>query len=188
MPPGWLAPILWSCAIQEFSMNRVAFAARGRTTSPPHAATSLMESPGRPAAAPAMRRLEDRQFLEMDRSYARSGGTATGDEVARRLRRWSEQPLSTIARWIVDRRIVCFEWEGQTLVPLFQFDLDDMTIRAGVTAVVNELKDVFDMWELAVWFAQPNTWLDEACPVDEILTRPHDVLQAARSDRFVALG
>jgi hypothetical protein len=135
-----------------------------------------------------MCRLEDRQFLEMDRSYARSGGTASGDEVARRLRRWSEQPLSTIARWIADRRIVCFEWESQTLVPLFQFDLDDMTIRAGVTSVVNELKDVSDMQELAVWFARPNTWLNEACPVDEILSRPHEALRAARSDRFVALG
>lgn len=169
-------------------MNRLAFAATGRTRSLAHAADALIPGLGRAAAVPAMRRLEDRQFLEMERSYARSGGIATGDDLTRRLRRWSEQPLSTIARWIVDRRIVCFEWQGQTLAPLFQFNLNDMTIRSGVTSVVNELKDVFDMWELAVWFAQPNTWLDDDCPVDEIVTRPQDVLQAARSDRFIALG
>ena len=72
------------------------------------------------------RRLEDRQFLAMSRAYARSGGLASGDEIARRLRRREAQPLSTIARWIVDRRIVSLDWQSQMLIPLFQFDLTDI--------------------------------------------------------------
>lgn len=135
-----------------------------------------------------IRRLEDRQFLEMHRAFARSGGLAAGDEIARRLRRRAEQPLSTIARWIVDRRIVCIEWQSQTLIPLFQLDLHDISPKPEVAKVVNELRDVFDNWELALWFAQPNAWLDGACPVDAIPLKPVDVLQAARGDRFVALG
>lgn len=134
------------------------------------------------------RRLEDRQFLAMNRAYARSGGMASGDEIARRMRRRTEQPLSTVARWIVERRIVSLEWQSQTLIPLFQFDLCEMTLRSEVSQVISELKHVFDSWELAVWFAEPNVWLDGASPVDAIQLMPIDVLQAARADRFVALG
>jgi hypothetical protein len=134
------------------------------------------------------RRVEDREFLAMQRAFAQSGGgLANGDDIARLMRRHSAQPLSTLARWIVDRRVVSFVWRGQTWLPLFQFD-PDMQPRADACAIVAELVGVYDDWELALWFVQPSEWLDDATPLERFGANPFDVLQAARIDRFVANG
>jgi hypothetical protein len=136
----------------------------------------------------SFRRTEDRQFVMMESAYLRTGGLVSGDEVARILRRHSGQPISKLARWIVERSIVSFYWNSRTLVPLFQFDRTDMSMRAGTNAVVRELHDVFDDWDLATWFAQPNAWLNDAAPVDVIEEDQPAVVQAARADRYIALG
>jgi hypothetical protein len=133
-------------------------------------------------------RLEDRQFLEMEQAFRASGGIASGDELAGRLRRCSEQPISVLARWIVERRAVSFPWQSQTLLPLFQFDLSTMTLRPAVIETVCELKDVFDDWDLAMWFARPNAWLSDSSPVNLIEVDAPAVLNAARADRFIAQG
>ena len=133
-------------------------------------------------------RLEDRQFLEMEQAFRATGGLVSGDELARRLRRHADQPISTLARWIVERRALSFAWQTRTLLPMFQFDLSDMTLRPTVTAVARELKDVFDDWDLVLWFARPNVWLSDSAPVDLIAADAPAVLDAARADRFIALG
>jgi hypothetical protein len=93
-----------------------------------------------------------------------------------------------LARWIVERRVVSFGWHGEYLVPMFQFDRADMTVRRPVSAILDELDGTFDDWDLATWFALPNTWLDDEAPVDVVLRDPHATLQAARADRFIARG
>ena len=133
-------------------------------------------------------RIEDRQFLEMDSAFRRTGGLASGDEVARLLRRQSEQPISTLARWIVAREVVSFEWRSQTLLPLFQFDRHDLLLRPRAAHIVQELAGTFDDWETALWFAQPNAWLHDMAPADAIVHNAAEVFHAARADRFVAHG
>jgi hypothetical protein len=133
-------------------------------------------------------RLEDRQFLEMGRAFRATGGLVGGDDLARRLRRHSDQPISTLARWIVERRAVSLAWQAQTMLPVFQFDMSDMTLRPAVIAAVDELKDVFDDWDLALWFARPNAWLFDCAPVDVIAVDGPAVVDAARADRFIAHG
>lgn len=140
-----------------------------------------------PAAAFA-RRIEDRQYLEMEHAFEASGGLVCGDDLARRLRRYANQPLSTVARWIVERRAVSLVWEGQTLLPLFQFEQSDMTLRPIVGATIDALKDVFDNWTLALWFARPNTRLSGRLPVDVVGIDGATVLGAARAERFTLLG
>jgi hypothetical protein len=68
--------------------------------------------------------------------------------------------------------MVSYVWQSQTLVPMFQFDRSDMALRRGVSQVIDELADTFDDWELAAWFAAPNSWLEGAAPVDLIDTDP----------------
>jgi hypothetical protein len=136
----------------------------------------------------AFQRLEDRQFLSMQRAFSTHGGIASGDEIVRRLRLRADQPLSTLARWIVGRTIVHIEWQGNTLIPMFQFDLADMSVRATTARVLSELIGVFDDWDLALWFAQPNSWLHDMAPVDALESHPLEVVHAARADRFVARG
>jgi len=159
---------------------------------PGHAGEPLEAWFFRPVARRPMpsfqQRLEDRQFLEMEQAFRASGGIAGGDELASRLRRRSEQPISMLARWIVERRAVSFPWRSQTLLPLFQFDLSTMTLRPAVVETVCELKDVFDDWDLALWFARPNAWLSDSAPVNLIEVDTAAVLNAARADRFIAQG
>jgi hypothetical protein len=120
--------------------------------------------------------------------YERTGGLMRSEEVLFLLRRRSSQALSLLARWIVDQRVVTFEWQGDRLVPMFQFELADMSIRPEAAAVLAELAGVFDDWELASWFAVPNAWLQRRNPVDTLQADTQAVLDAARADRFVARG
>lgn len=132
--------------------------------------------------------LADRQVHAMLAGYRKSGGVADGDAVASLLRLRFDQPMSLLARWIVSRQVVSFTWRGQTQLPLFQFELDRMAVRESVRTVVAELSMAFDDWDLASWFAQPNSWLGGAVPADAIEHDLDSVLHAARADRFVAMG
>ena len=129
-----------------------------------------------------------RQFAAMRTATRRHGGIAHSDVVLLLLRGHAPQPLSRLARWIVAREVVSFEWESTTWLPLFQFDLRDMSVRPDVAAVTCELRDVFDDWELMGWFTSPNGWLGYELPVDLRAVQPAAVLEAARADRFVARG
>jgi len=120
--------------------------------------------------------------------YERTGGLMRSEEVLFLLRRRSSQALSMLARWIVDQRVVSVAWQADRLVPMFQFDLADMSIRPDVAAVLAELSGTFDDWELANWFAEPNAWLQNRTPADALQADPQAVLDAARADRFVARG
>jgi hypothetical protein len=124
----------------------------------------------------------------MVKVYERAGGLMRSEEVLFLLRRRSSQPLSLLARWIVDQRVVTFEWQADRLVPMFQFDLADMSIRPEAGAVLAELAGAFDDWELASWFAEPNAWLQGRSPVDVLQADTPAVLEAARADRFIVRG
>ena len=141
-----------------------------------------------PLPATLGRRLEDRQFLTMHRAFALTGGLLTGDQAANIMRRHAEQPISSLARRIVDRTVLSIVWESQILLPAFQFDRATMSVRPAVRLVINELAAAFDDWEMALWFAEPNAWLEGTAPVDLLEKRPTSVLQAARVDRFVVTG
>jgi hypothetical protein len=55
-------------------------------------------------------------------------------------------------------------------------------------AVLVELVGVYDDWELATWFAQPNPWLADCTPADTLAVAAPEVLSAARAERFVEVG
>lgn len=128
------------------------------------------------------------QFVEMSQAFRAQGGLACGDEVARSMGRHHGQPISVLAHLIVGRGIVHIAWRGQILVPLFQFHRASMTPRAAVAEAIGELACVFDDWELALWFTQPNAWLGGHCPCELAERDDADMVEAARADRFVARG
>jgi len=127
---------------------------------------------------------EDRQLAATVHAYERAGGLMHADEVAQRMRRHHDQPLSLLARWIVTRALVVVPHGRDTLVPLFQFDSAAMTLHAALAPVLRELTPVFDDLQLAQWFSTPNTALGGCMPME--LLGHAAVLQAARTDRFVA--
>jgi hypothetical protein len=174
---------------QESSMSTI-LVERERCTVIEPLAASVTASRRSLRSPPASweREFVDAQQAEMFRTYRRTGGLASGDEVTLLLRKRTAQPISLLARWIATQRAVSFTWKGQFLLPLFQFELSDMSVRAAVSAVLDELAGVFDDGELAAWFALPNAWLQGAAPVDVLDVEQAAVLNAARADRYVARG
>jgi hypothetical protein len=104
------------------------------------------------------------------------------------LRRRVEQPISMLARWIVGRQLLAFSWCGENLIPMFQLDSAYAGPLPVIHQVVTELGEVFDDIELLTWFAEPNMWLGERRPAELVVSDPAAVLDAARADRFVAVG
>lgn len=120
--------------------------------------------------------------------YKRHGGVLSGDELVRTMRDHQAQPMSLLARRIVERRMVCFACHSQTYIPSFQFASKPVELLSGVQAVLLELVPALDDYALAHWFAMPNCWLQFKVPAVLVARDPLAVLQAARADRYVARG
>lgn len=131
---------------------------------------------------------EDREFMMMSRVFGEHGGMVTADELVQSMRTNLAQPLSIVGRWIAERAAVQFAWRSQTWFPRFQFAGNPISIRPAVSQVVLELRDAYDDWELALWFASRNEWLDHAPPIEAIQRDAAAVMSAARVDRFIAKG
>jgi hypothetical protein len=130
----------------------------------------------------------DREFAAMSRAFREHDGMVTADDLVHSMRTCLPQPLSVIGRWIAQRAAVQLVWRSQTYFPWFQFARNPISIRRPVAEVVLELRDAFDDWDIALWFASGNEWLDRASPIDVIGRDAAEVLRAARIDRFIAKG
>lgn len=120
----------------------------------------------------------DRLFVHLLCAYRGHGGLARRDEVLRRGHPVRE-PWSAPA--------IQFDWSGVGWLPLFQFDGSGSALREDCRAVLAELA-ALSGWRAALWFVEPNAWLDDHRPLDLIDTDAGRVHQAARADRYVALG
>ena len=130
----------------------------------------------------------DREFVAMLKAFRETGGLARGDEVAAQLSQRGTGDVSRLARWLVSRDALGFDWRGELWVPMFQFDLGTMTLRPEATQVASELAAVFDPWALSLWFATPNAWLAERLPAEVLAVDADAVFDAARADRFAVNG
>ena len=141
---------------------------------------------------PALARAEpcDRDFAALREAYRATGGIARGDDLARMLNDRHSGDFVSLAMLILAREVFAFQWQQTFWVPMFQFELRDLSVKSNANAhqVLSELVDQFDGWALAVWFAQPNPWLHGARPVDLLNSNLAEVLEAARTDRFIAAG
>lgn len=130
----------------------------------------------------------DQRFIAMLDGYRASGGLAREHEVLALSKCRGGPDAATLAHWVALRKVISFEWQSQTWLPLFQFTRLDMQPQVELARVLAELTPVCDAWELATWFAQPNPWLADRTPVDTMATDLPALLNAARAERFVANG
>lgn len=136
------------------------------------------------------------QWLTTSAAFADTGGLVSGDELAELIRQQCDaaaqllmpQPVSLVARWIVSHSVVTIDSPWGRMLPLFQFDLPRAAVHPGMRLLLSELQGVFDDAELALWFVTPNDWLDGARPALAMHSALPAVRQAARTDRYVALG
>lgn len=130
-------------------------------------------------------------------SYRGNGGLARAEHVLSSLSRRGVADLSSMARWIVECRVISFDWQSEIWLPLFQFDPVDMSLRPEVAPLIAEWDGLLDARELAQWFARPNGWLGELSPAEVIAAHAGrflrdddfaELLNAARADRFAVAG
>ncbi len=133
----------------------------------------------------AQERQQNNQFVTLLNAFRRSGGLARAEEVAARFKRQGISDMSPLAGWIVKRQVISVEWQSKIWLPLFQFNPQGMSLRTGLGSVLSELVTLYDDWDLAAWFAQPNPWLSDALPADALAIVPAQVLNAARAERTV---
>lgn len=162
-----------------------------RTVAPVESASEDMPSKPVAAATPAQPVSHfptPLGFVALLSAYRSTGGTVRGDDLSRHVRSDAPGHLTNLARKLVSGAILSFSWRQTLWVPLFQFEPNGTDVKPTVTRVVDELTGAFDTWEIAVWFVQPNSWLKDQRPVDLLDSHAAEVLQAARVDRFVAMG
>lgn len=141
-------------------------------------------APQRQAAPPP----SDAQFRGLRAAYGHLGGLARGDDLARLLEDRQQGDCVSLAKVLVGREVFGFKWHEELWIPMFQFELRDLSIKTAHRAVLAELTPVFDNWSLADWFARPNSWLCDQSPVHVLGSNLPAVLAAARADRFIASG
>ncbi len=129
----------------------------------------------------------DRQFMEMLDSYRTTNGLARAQEVFTMYKFHHGTDVATLARWIVKREVISFDWQSKVWIPLFQFDRTDKSILPGMNLVLSVLNPFFGPWEMAIWFAQPNRCLQGRTPAEAMGSDPQGVLSAACMDRFIAV-
>lgn len=132
--------------------------------------------------------LDSQGFDKLVGAYQTSGGTARADHLALLMEHKNKGNFASVAKRIVSRDIFSYEWQNHFWVPMFQFNPHDLSPKQEVRRVVHELSAVLDNWTLALWFTQPNAWLNGQRPVDRVDSHFSDVLNAARADRIVAAG
>ena len=128
----------------------------------------------------------DHQFITLLDAYRGSGGLAPAQEVLALFRRHRNDGPATLTHLIIDKSVICFGWQSTIWLPLFQFRPADMSTLPGLDPVLAELNSSFDAWQLANWFAQPNSWLDGDTPTRLLGIDPQAVLTAARALRRMA--
>ncbi len=128
----------------------------------------------------------DCMFMGMLDSYRCSGGLARAQEVFTIYRLQNGSDVATLARWIVKREVISFDWQSKVWLPLFQFNRVHMAPHAGLQPVLDILNTVFSPWEIALWFTQGNTWLEGCTPANSLESRAHAVLHAANADCLIA--
>ena len=127
-----------------------------------------------------------RDFDTMLAAYMWSGGIARHQEVASRLEETQAGTSSSLQRLLDSHAVFAFDWRGSLWLPMFQFQQPAMFVRPPSRKVLSELAGVFDGWSLAVWYLQPNIWLENRRPIDMLDKHPSAVVAAARGDRFIA--
>lgn len=149
-----------------------------------HPLRGLLPADAPEAALPVGGEAErDRQFVRMLRAFRETGGLARGDEVADLLMQRNAGDVSRLARWIVTRQVISFDWRGELWVPLFQFELATMALRQETRHLSAELSPVLDGWGVALWCASPHEKLDGCAPADVVAGAYDEVLAAARDTR-----
>ncbi|MBI6549824.1 hypothetical protein [Xenorhabdus lircayensis] len=90
-------------------------------------------------------------------------------------------PSATPNRWKKAKKIFAISVKGKDLYPQYALDEGGLPIP-----IIKSIIEVFDgkktSWGIAIWFSTSNSWLGKEKPKDVLMSRPNDVLNAARQE------
>jgi hypothetical protein len=122
-----------------------------------------------------------RRFIALLEAFRATGGTAPGEIVARLLEEHQVGNVVSLAKLIHMGQAFGFEWRNSLWIPMFQFDANDLGLKAGAQHVRAELPSMWSGWQVATWFAAPNTRLDGHSPAARLDSDLDAVVHAAQS-------
>ena len=127
-------------------------------------------------------RAEVRAGLEMDNArlradYLRETPTLSAAEVRAASGLDPRNPGEPASRWKRERRVFTVRHGGRDLFPAFQFE--DGQPRPVIRRILREVPASTTGWQIALWFASGNGWLDGAEPRSR-LDAADEVVEAAR--------
>jgi len=107
-----------------------------------------------------------KSFIALLEAFRATGGTAPGEIMGRLLQEHQAGQAVSLAKLIHSGQVFGFQWRASLWVPMFQFDADDLSLKAGAQRVRTELPPLWSGWTLASWFAAPNEGLDGRSAAD----------------------
>jgi hypothetical protein len=122
-----------------------------------------------------------RGFIALLEAFRATGGTAPGAIVGRLLEEHQAGAAISLAKRIHTGLAFGFAWRGSLWIPMFQFDANDLALKASAQRVRAALPPLWSGWAVASWFAAPNALLGGHCPADRLDLAPEAVLRAARA-------
>jgi hypothetical protein len=105
-------------------------------------------------------------FRDLCESFRATGGIARADDLARLLEDFQCGNFASLARRIASHEILSFSWRGMHWVPMFQFDLRDLSLRPGPQQLLEACGTKCDGWALSCWLATPSDELGGEPPLD----------------------
>ena len=122
-----------------------------------------------------------RGFIALLEAFRATGGTAPGAIVGRLLEEHQVGNAVSLAKLIYTGQAFGFEWRDSLWIPMFQFDANDLVLKASAQSVRAELPSLWSGWNVATWFAAPNVRLDGRSPADRLDRDLEAVVQAAQA-------
>ncbi|MBC7665447.1 MAG: hypothetical protein H7276_16940, partial [Caulobacter sp.] len=147
---------------------------------PPRGRVVTTSGEGELARGDALDQPSSRRFIALLEAYRATGGMAPGNFLCQSLQQHQRGELGQLARLIGDRRLFVHDWRGDSWIPMFQFDADDLCCKPGPALVRAELAGLDSGWAVASWFARPNAQLEGRMPVDIVDLDLEAVVDAAR--------
>lgn len=125
--------------------------------------------------------LQARRNAEARAQLLQEFGALTSAEVADLVGSEAKNRSSLAHRWRKEGRLLGVTYRGTVWYPGFQFSDGDVVPVVGA-ALAEFARAGLPAWEIALWFTAENGWLDDARPVDLLLTAPDQVIDAARRE------
>ena len=127
-------------------------------------------------------------FDLMCQRLAGEGGLIAESALRQRWRQHG-RPRQALDELLAAGRLCSIPWRTERWLPAFQWDANDLTPRADVAAIAQELAGGMDAVEILAWFVCRNAALDGETPIARLRSGLPAVLPAvlaaARLDRFI---